>query len=355
MSNVANRNVGQVCSLADAPDMRLTSPASGEWTLSRVEDLHRMDDGRLVVLNRGSFELLMFGRDGELLRSIGRLGEGPGEFMDPIEIDLARGDSIVVWDWELGRLTLFGPYGSYGRSVMLQPPVINPTGRVGVLGQDGIVIGNQHVPSVGKRLTPHFLQVLRYGWRGMLVDTLVILPYGERGMVNPEESRLMAGPLFGSRGVFATQGDLLYTSDADSPEVRVYRGRQLKSIVRWEPGDLSVRKGDVEAYTAARLAGVGEDMAEILRKSFEAFPANDAFPAVMEIQIDAQGRMWIRTYDRPGSTVTEWLGFEETGAFICSLSVPRHFRLKHFHTAVVVGVHSDELDVESIEVRSFGF
>ena len=118
--------------------MRLASPASGEWTLFRIEDLDRMEDGRLVVLNRGSQELLVFGRDGEFLRSIGGRGEGPGEFMDPIELDFVAGDSIVVWDWELGRLVLFGPDGSHGRSVRLHPPVPVPTGRVGVIGREGI-------------------------------------------------------------------------------------------------------------------------------------------------------------------------------------------------------------------------
>ena len=203
----------------------------------------------------------------------------------------------------------------------------------------------------GPQLTQQFLQVLRYDWSGRLLDTLATLPYGELGMVNPE-ARMSGRPPFESRGVFSTHGDLLYTSDGSSPEVRVHRGERLESIVRWEPGDLSVRKEDVEACRAAYLEGAG-DRAPLLRKNLNAFPAEDAFPAVTEIQVDDQGRIWIRTFARPSSTATEWLGFAETGGFICSLSVPRALTVFHFDSSAVVAVHRDGMDVESIEVRSF--
>lgn len=349
-TDAADRGADRVCSLAEAPDVRITSPVSGKWLLHQIEDLDRMDDGRLVVLNRSSHELLLFGRDGEFLQSIGRLGEGPGEFRDPIELDFVGGDSIVVWDWELGRLSLFGTDGSHGRSVMLQPPIFNPTGRFGVLGGRWIVLGNHDFRTRDTRLTPQFLHVLRYDWSGSLLDTVSTLPYGERGMVEPG-SRMMGNPLFEPRGVFSTHGDLLYTSNGESPEVRVYRGARLEAIVRWKPGDLSVRKEDVETYRAGYLERFGASPRT--RKRLDAFPAKDVFPAVVEIQIDAGGRLWTRSFARPGSTTTEWLGFAETGEFICSLSVPRHFRVFRFDASAVVGVHRDEMDVESVEVRSF--
>ncbi len=351
-SNAADRDDGAVCSLAEAPDTRVASPASGEWTLFRIEDLDRMEDGRLVLVNRGSEELLMFGRDGEFLRPVGRQGEGPGEFMDPVELDFFAGDSIVVWDWGSGRLEIFGQDGSQGRSVRLHPPVPNPTGHVGVIGREGIAVGSHDVRPFDTQLVPQFLQVLRYDWGGRLLDTLATLPYGELGLLGPGRGR-MGRPAFESRGVFSTHGNLLYTSDGSSPEVRVHRGERLESIVRWEPGDLSVRGDDGTAYRAARLEGAADDLAPALRRSLNAFPAKDTFPAVTEIRIDPQGRIWIRTFARPGSTANEWLGFEETGAFICSLSVPKALTVFHFDSAAVVGVHRDEMDVESLEVTPF--
>lgn len=235
-SDAAGGDADAGCTLAEAPDTRVASPSSDEWVLFRVEDLDRLDDGRLVVVNRSSRQLLMFSRDGEFLRFVGRQGEGPGEFADPIELGVIGGDSIVVWDWGLGRLQLFGPDGSHARSVRLQPPVANPTGHVGMLGQHGVAIANHDLQWFNMQLTPQFLQVLQYSWSGELLDTLATLPYGELGMVDPE-SMMMGSPHFESKGVFATHHNLLYTSDGRSPEVRVHRGARLESVVRWEPGD----------------------------------------------------------------------------------------------------------------------
>ena len=351
-SDAVDRDAGAVCSLAETPNTRVASPASGEWTLFGIADLDRMEDGRLVLVNRGSRELLMFGRDGKFLRSVGRRGEGPGEFMDPVELDFFAGDSIVVWDWRLGRLELFGTDGSQGRSARLHPPVPNPTGYVGVIGREGIAIASHDVRQFDTQLVPQFLQILRYDWGGRLLDTLATLPYGELGLLGPG-SRRMGRPAFESRGVFSTHGDLLYTSDGASPEVRVHRGERLERIVRWDPGDLSVHADDGTADRDARLEGVADDLAPAIRRSLNAFPAKDTFPAVTEIRIDPGGRLWIRTFARPGSTANEWLGFAETGAFICSLSVPRALTVFHFDSAAVVGVHKDEMDIESLEVRPF--
>ena len=353
-SDAAEPDAGTVCTLAEAPDVRVVSPTSGEWELFKIEDLDRMEDGRLFVLNRGSQELLVFGRDGEFLQSIGRRGEGPGEFMDPIELAFVGADSVIVWDWQLGRLALFGPGGVHEKNIMLRPPVPNPTGHIGVLGREGIVLGSQDYRAPGAELTPQFLEIFLYDWDGRRVDNLATLPYGESGWVD-RESRWGGRPLFQSRGVFSTRGELLYTSDGSTPEVRVHRGDRLESIVRWQPGDLAVRKEDVETYRTAYLKdleGRAGDLA-LLRRSLDAFPPKDTFPAVTEIRSDAQGRIWVRTFDRPGSTATVWLGFAEAGAFICSLSVPRNLTVFHFESSAVVAVHRDEMDLESVEIRSF--
>lgn len=220
-----------------------------------------------------------------------------------------------------------------------------------MLGREVIALGSHDVRLSRTQLMPQFLQVLRYDWGGTLLDTLATLPYGEVGFVD-QESNMGGRPLFESRGVFSTHGDLLYTSRGDSPEVRIHRGERLESMVRWDPGDLSVSDEYVEAYRAAYMEGAG-DLAPQRRRRLDAFPVKETFPAVMEIRIDPVDRIWIRTFDRPGATTTEWLGFAENGAFICSLSVPKALTVFHFDPGAVVGVHRDEMDVESVEVRSF--
>ena len=70
-------------------------------------------DGRMVVLDEEATHVLKVLRpDGTLLDTLGRRGQGPGEFQDPATVEVARGDSVYVFDQDLNRLTVFAPLPS---------------------------------------------------------------------------------------------------------------------------------------------------------------------------------------------------------------------------------------------------
>ena len=79
-----------------APDSRLawrvgtdplvsigTPEAAADFQLHKVEDATRLADGRIVVANGGSMELLVFDATGQCLASWGGQGEGPGRIRRP--------------------------------------------------------------------------------------------------------------------------------------------------------------------------------------------------------------------------------------------------------------------------------
>ena len=72
----------------------------------RVEGARRLRGGDLAVMNAGSLNLLLLDSLGDLKGTIGRFGEGPGEFQGMLDMD-ARGDSIVVLDGLMRRVHLF--------------------------------------------------------------------------------------------------------------------------------------------------------------------------------------------------------------------------------------------------------
>ena len=49
----------------------------------QVYGLARLDDGRVAVLSTGNRHLAIFTSSGQLVRTIGRRGQGPGEFTPP--------------------------------------------------------------------------------------------------------------------------------------------------------------------------------------------------------------------------------------------------------------------------------
>ncbi len=73
--------------------------------------------GNLFVLNPDMPVVAVLDRDGELVRTLGRRGEGPGEFSGPADIYVWRDGTAAVADRRRGSYVVFAPDGSYDRQV----------------------------------------------------------------------------------------------------------------------------------------------------------------------------------------------------------------------------------------------
>ncbi len=70
------------------------------------------DDGRVAVVDRMGRQVVVLGEDGRVERTLGRDGDGPGEFRDPRFAGF-WGDSLLwVSDATSGRISVFGRDGS---------------------------------------------------------------------------------------------------------------------------------------------------------------------------------------------------------------------------------------------------
>lgn len=309
-----------------------------------------LSDGRLAVLSRGSEEVLIFTESGALDMTIGREGSGPGEFVDPIELLILQGDSIVVWDWDLNRISLFDASGSLVRTIAPDPPVAVPTGGFGALG-DGFVIASHQVMQFfeGPDFTPQYLQLLAYDSRGELTDTVATLPFGSLAIVNPE-ANLMGSPTFEPEGMFASSGSAVYTSDGASPEVAI-RGLdgRVSRLVRWRSPDRAVFRSDIETYRESRLAGLEGGFLELIRDQLDRVPTADVFPTASAVALGSQGDLWVRRYVRPSAATAEWWRFDGNGAFRCALGMPLDWTVMEFGRSSVLVVAPDDLDVEFVE------
>ena len=78
-----------------------------EYTFSRIADLAVAEDGRIVVSDGVAQELRVYDASGEFERTIGRQGEGPGEFATAPMITGLAGDTIFVFDSRSSRVTAF--------------------------------------------------------------------------------------------------------------------------------------------------------------------------------------------------------------------------------------------------------
>ena len=80
-------------------------------------------DGAVYVLDADFRKIVVFNRDGSLRRVIlGGYGQGPGEFVRPVDLTLTSRGQVAVIDQSLGRLTIFDTSGTLVRSKALAVP-----------------------------------------------------------------------------------------------------------------------------------------------------------------------------------------------------------------------------------------
>ena len=88
----------------------------GDQTLDFVTDVRPLPDGRLAVVDQGAYHVRVFDAQGALLRTIGRNGDGPGEFRRPGAL-MVRDDSLWVTDERDRTLSVFSLDGQYARQM----------------------------------------------------------------------------------------------------------------------------------------------------------------------------------------------------------------------------------------------
>jgi hypothetical protein len=88
------------------------------YVFGRITGVLRQPDGTIVVGDAKAHEVRFFDANGRFLRSFGRNGSGPGEFLYFSTLERYSGDTLMVIDYEGGRSNIFDPEGRYVRSYL---------------------------------------------------------------------------------------------------------------------------------------------------------------------------------------------------------------------------------------------
>ena len=98
--------------------------------------------GNLHVLDRGASQVVVVDRRGELVRTVGRRGQGPGDFFQPLELGVWRDGRFVVLDGGHLAFQIFGPDGRFEHFVkMSRGPAMVWNSVIKVDPQGGAMIG----------------------------------------------------------------------------------------------------------------------------------------------------------------------------------------------------------------------
>ena len=193
-----------------------------------------LGDTAVAVINRGAeSNVRIFDIEGRHIRSIGRTGEGPGEYRQPVPGPLLPGDTVAILDITQSRLVLLPVDGGTPRSIRIQGEGPMPAFPLGA-GQDG--------RSERVLIRTDMFDRAPQGWSEDSVKVAAVdLTNGELIPLGSfhEERRFMAGNSintlgYGSRGVLVPHDEWLGWLETGPGEIRFYdQTGDLRRIIRF--------------------------------------------------------------------------------------------------------------------------
>lgn len=296
-----------------------------------ILDVAALSDGRVALLSYGEKKVLLFESSGTFVTSIGRVGRGPGEYRNPVQLQVLPGDTIVVWDFMFGPVSYFDPSGRFLKSRLIdvgevfaavqKPNRMSPEGVYLPLADGSFVVAGGLIP--GDFIPPWGepyrvpLEFFRIGsdyaahslgrWEER--EHIYLRPSGPPGLPFPFGVQLVAG------------GDPLsvYITNADRYEIHQYTGTgEHRRILRRASDPIPVTASEIQEWKDGHEGS--PDWTSWDRAMAEQPPR--VRPPIAGLVVDSRGCLWVMDryeLDRSGS---EWSVFDPAGRWLGTLAIP---------------------------------
>lgn len=103
-------------------DLILGEEVPGPYLFALVNGIE-VSDKYIYVLDSKMAKVKVYDLKGRFIREIGRKGEGPGEFMSPVNFCLSANGDIYIYDIQRRRMSVFSSEGSYKMNFIVEKPL----------------------------------------------------------------------------------------------------------------------------------------------------------------------------------------------------------------------------------------
>jgi hypothetical protein len=339
------------------PLLVIGDPYAPDQSLHMVAGLGRLPDGRVVVANMGSGELLAYTPDGALDWKVGRQGGGPGEFGLLFDLDI-RDDTVFAWDRGNVRIATVSAEGEIlheQRLDLVGGLPIADYNMVGLLGDTVVVLSRYGAPMLPPGPTGVVWEdfpVLLYHRDGEFLDTIA---YGGQEYWRVPDG-IQPPPLFRPRPSNATGGGRLFTGSGESWSIEVYTVSGPDGVFRLDRELEPLDDAEVAAtfdHLVDETVGAGAPawLRNEYRSTLEDLVLPDRKPAYGALVADDLGYLWacefrqLREYARPGPRT--WTVFDPDGRWVTDLVLPG-IDVYQIGEDFVLGWRLGEMDVEEV-------
>jgi hypothetical protein len=276
--------------------------ADGEeaYLFSRINGLDVDDNGNLYVLDYRSAHVRVFDDRGVFLRTIGRKGQGPGETERPVFVQVGRSGELMIYDYLRRNLVTFSRHGKYLRQSRTREPFV-PL-RIDLQGNIVGWVILAPLPIGGLELKKYF----------MTQDQPLVLAREDQDKNRQKTDLAVPNPTLAC--AVSGQGKIVW-GRSDAYELRILDPQGASILViqkKYDPLPFSER--DRKFYQ--------DEFADWIRAGGKlVFP--DHLPAFMDISVDAEERIFVKTCERiEGTTDSRYFDiFGSDGKYLAKVPI----------------------------------
>lgn len=317
-----------------------------------------LPDGGVVAGDHGDNTIHFYDASGQRFAKVGRKGDGPGEFSSLSRIRVA-GDSVIVWDRGLQRVTTYGIDGRFGGTRRIEFTGTYTAPGLETRWDDGrwlFVEGasiSSRQPIGGVRSS---ISAIRLDAEASRDSVLGRWPGSEQMAVTSAQlvSQLTL-PYAKTTTIRADTGGF-WVATGDAPRIdRHDRDGRLVRSVRWAAPAAPIPADELKAWRERGIAGFSDAPASFAAPFVEAYEKAvfpETRPAYRTFIVDDTGALWLqqvpRWNDESGAEV--WSVIDHDGAWLGPVTMPARVSPRAIRGDVIVAVFTDDDDVESLRL-----
>lgn len=275
-----------------------------EPLFSQISSLDIDDKENIYLLDMKACNILVFDKEGRLVRKIGSKGQGPGELMLPVSISMYADSAFIVYDVgtsRINRYSLDGQYLSQWNASLLGERLMRivPDSLGGFYGLLG---------GIGDKISRRLIRLDRE-----------MKPLSIIGEISFPRTGNSFAQFFEPAIFFTTyKGDKMIWGQWHNYELIIVEadGTIDKRIAKdYLPLKISKRDKDSEIFARYGKEGLPQGVTAVFPKYL---------PAFRFIAADDDGRIYVRTFEKTSDDMNIYDVYNSDGVYIAKIPLPHH-------------------------------
>jgi hypothetical protein len=352
-----------------APMVRIgAADGTPAYVFGYIGSVSRAASGSIVVMDDASRTLRVFDAQGRYVVSYGRSGQGPGEFgAEAVHARFLSTDTIATFG-SSGHLQYFSVRRGYLASSRVLPADLAK--RMGeaaarprrvLLGRGGYLVIVDDGARAGTREGVVVRSPTRLVWAPLDLGSfrpLGSFPGTERVTIPMSTGPFTASPVFAAALVYGSDpaGERVCAGDTMKPRIDCFDRGIATLTVTWPHQPVDIPKEATDQWKARMLEmpGTGPRITATGagRRMLSSISLKTTMPAYSAVFVDTEKNVWI---GMPANRAASDSGrvysvYNPAGLPLGKVAMPR-MTLKEIHADVVVGVTTDEDDVQRVVIH----